>query len=943
MRRRVLIGSAVAVVVLVVAVVALALGHSSSPTIRQQVLSVPVGPGANGKPVVLDATLFLPESDKPAPAVVLAHGFGGSKTDETPDALYLARHGYVVLTYSARGFGHSTGQISLDSPQYEVADASKLIDLLAKRPEVLLDGPNDPRVGFAGASYGGALSLLVAGYDKRVDAIVPSITWNNLGQALFPQMAEKAGPPTTPASVDPLGAGVFKRTWAGLFFSSGSTGGLDDSTSTQSAPSGEIDATASTCGRFTPAICAAYQTAAAGGTPSPEILALLQNSSPDTILKDIHAPTLLIQGEADSLFPLSEADANAKGIAAAGTPVKEVWYAGGHDGGVPETSKLRKLTLDWFNQYLGKPGSAATKTVEPATSRNLRFEFSRTTTFIASGQAAPTADTRIADAAGLPGLAGNPPVTTSRLTVRGPEQEIVAPAGGSPAELTGLPGLSDLFSQLGALGAGSVLSTEPGQDADFDSARLTSTLHIVGAPTITVTVRSSTTDATLFAKLVAVSASGKTTTLPQNLVSPVRLTNIAPSGQTVQIALPAVVFSVPTGDTLRVVISSTDQGFAMPVDARTYRIALATGSSGAVVIPTVASHEADAGASPVAGIVAVVVVLLLLGIGAVAIRRRRPGAAPARDEDLRGVPLVIEGVSKTYGDGFHAVDSIDFVVTHGEILGLLGPNGAGKTTTLRMVVGLIHPSAGEIRVFGEAIRPGSAVLSRVGAFIEGPGFLPHLSGSENLTLYWRATGRPMDEAELDTALEIAGLGDEVHRKVRTYSHGMKQRLGIAQAMLGLPELLILDEPTNGLDPPQIRQMRDVLVRYAATGRTVVVSSHQLAEVEQTCTHVVVMNRGRVLARGRVADLIGASGTVAFDVDKTDEALALVATLDGVADLVTTSSGLAMTLDGTRRSDVVRALVGAGIRVERVAPQHQLEDVFLTLVETPDAVDSVKGG
>jgi ABC-2 type transport system ATP-binding protein len=252
-----------------------------------------------------------------------------------------------------------------------------------------------------------------------------------------------------------------------------------------------------------------------------------------------------------------------------------------------------------------------------------------------------------------------------------------------------------------------------------------------------------------------------------------------------------------------------------------------------------------------------------------------------------------------------------------------------------MVVGLIHPTEGVVRVFGEVIRPGSPVLSRVGAFIEGPGFLPHLSGLENLTLYWRTTGRPAEAAQLDTALEIAGLGEEIGRKVRTYSHGMKQRLGIAQAMLGLPELLILDEPTNGLDPPQIRQMRDVLVRYAATGRTVVVSSHLLAEVEQTCTHAVVMNRGKVLAAGTVAELIGASGTVAFDVDEPEQAMAVAAAIDGVRDLVPTASGVAMRLEGTRRSDVVRVLVGAGIRVERVAPQRRLEDVFLTLVESPD--------
>ena len=148
------------------------------------------------------------------------------------------------------------------------------------------------------------------------------------------------------------------------------------------------------------------------------------------------------------------------------------------------------------------------------------------------------------------------------------------------------------------------------------------------------------------------------------------------------------------------------------------------------------------------------------------------------------------------------------------------------------------------------------MLSRVGAFVEGAGFLPHLSGRDNLELYWQATGRPAEDAHIEEALEIAGLGDALARAVRTYSQGMRQRLAIAQAMLGLPDLLILDEPTNGLDPPQIREMREVMIRYAAGGRTVIVSSHLLSEVEQSCTHLVVMDRGRLVQAGPVAEITG---------------------------------------------------------------------------------------
>jgi ABC-2 type transport system ATP-binding protein len=173
-----------------------------------------------------------------------------------------------------------------------------------------------------------------------------------------------------------------------------------------------------------------------------------------------------------------------------------------------------------------------------------------------------------------------------------------------------------------------------------------------------------------------------------------------------------------------------------------------------------------------------------------------------------------------------------------------------------MLMGLIHPDSGEIRIFGQRVTPGAPVLARLGSFVEGPGFLPHLSGRDNLDLYWRATGRPLDEAHLDEALQIADLGSALDRAVRTYSQGMRQRLAIAQAMLGLPDLLVLDEPTNGLDPPQIREMREVLVRYAAAGRTVIVSSHLLAEVEQTCTHAVVMAGGRRVAAGPVSEITG---------------------------------------------------------------------------------------
>jgi ABC-2 type transport system ATP-binding protein len=167
-----------------------------------------------------------------------------------------------------------------------------------------------------------------------------------------------------------------------------------------------------------------------------------------------------------------------------------------------------------------------------------------------------------------------------------------------------------------------------------------------------------------------------------------------------------------------------------------------------------------------------------------------------------------------------------------------------------------------MRIVGEQVTPGAPVLSRLGSFVEGPGFLPHLSGRDNIELYWAATGRPRADAHFEEALAIANLGKALDRATRTYSQGMRQRLAIAQAMLGLPDLLVLDEPTNGLDPPQIREMREVLKRYARDGRTVIVSSHMLAEVEQTCSHVVVMQRGRLVSAGPVSRLLSSAATVA---------------------------------------------------------------------------------
>ncbi|WP_416520481.1 alpha/beta fold hydrolase [Streptomyces achromogenes] len=820
----------------------------------------------------LDTSYVTPADTGRHPAVLLAHGFGGSKDDMRRQAEDLARSGYAVLTWSARGFGRSTGKIGLNDPKAEVADVSRLLDWLAKRPEVRLDRPGDPRVGVAGGSYGGAVALLAAGHDRRIDAIAPAITYWNLADALLPN-------------------GVFKKLWAGVFVNTG--GG---------------------CARFQPELCRMYERVAASGTPDPAARALLAQRSPSAVGDRIKVPTLLVQGQTDSLFPLDQADAAARAIRANGAPVAVDWIAGGHDGGDMETARIEARTRAWFDRYLKGDKDADTG---PA------FRISRTGGVDSTDG---TARLRGASADDYPGLRDHP----RALALTGPAQRVANPAGATPPGVSALPGLgaSGGLARLSALGVG--LSVDfPGQYARFDSAPLTRDLRITGTPTATVHLTSTRDDAVLFGKVYDVGPDGGGPVLPAQLVTPFRVTG-AKAGKDVTVTLPAIDHEVRKGHRLRLVLASTDLGYASPAAPATYTVSLKSDLS-VPTAPEVTTAAAPLPAwvwwLPAAGAAAALALLLTA---------RRRTAAPAPDPDLAEVPLVIEGLSKRYAKSTdrYAVRDLSFRVEKGQILGLLGPNGAGKTTTLRMLMGLIRPDDGGIRVFGHAIRPGASVLSRVGAFVEGAGFLPHLSGRENLELYWRATGRPPEDAHLDEALEIAGLGDALARAVRTYSQGMRQRLAIAQAMLGLPDLLILDEPTNGLDPPQIREMREVMIRYAAGGRTVIVSSHLLAEVEQTCTHLVVMDRGRLVRAGEVRDIVGSGDTLLVGTARPVEepVVEKVAALPGVASAVRTDDGLLVRLaPGGTAERLVAELVRLELPVASVGPHRRLEDAFLTLI------------
>jgi ABC-2 type transport system ATP-binding protein len=475
--------------------------------------------------------------------------------------------------------------------------------------------------------------------------------------------------------------------------------------------------------------------------------------------------------------------------------------------------------------------------------------------------------------------------------------------------------------------------------ARFTSAPLDELAVITGTSRITVQVSSVVSGAALggrsddgpvlFASLAKISGSG-VRTLAGNAVAPIRLPALPADGSpvTATVQLPAAAFQVEAGSSVQVALSTTDQAYAGPTAPAVYRIS--AGDSPSVTVPEVGGVRVSAGDVPV-GLLIALIMLVVAAVVALVLAgrvRHRPGDV---DADLVDVPLRITGLGKAFPGGVKAVTDVSFDVLPGMVLGLLGPNGAGKTTALRMVMGLITPTSGEIKVFGHHVRPGAEILSRIGSFVEGSGFLPHLSGRANLELYWRATGRPQSDAHMDVALAIAGLGTAINRRVRTYSQGMRQRLAIAQAMLGLPDLLLLDEPTNGLDPPQIHAMREVLRRYAATGRTVLVSSHLLSEVEQTCSHVVVVHQGRTIASGTVADLVASSGEMVFTVDDPSAAAEVLRGLPGMGEVDVVEGAVQADLADLAPAAAIAALVGAGVGLSSAAPRNRLEDVFLELV------------
>jgi ABC-2 type transport system ATP-binding protein len=298
-------------------------------------------------------------------------------------------------------------------------------------------------------------------------------------------------------------------------------------------------------------------------------------------------------------------------------------------------------------------------------------------------------------------------------------------------------------------------------------------------------------------------------------------------------------------------------------------------------------------------------------------------------------------LSKRFGERT-AVDGVDLFVPRGSAFGFLGPNGAGKTTMIRMLLGLTAPSAGTMRVLGHPVPAERAVaLQRVGAIVEDPRFHPHLSGRENLRVVAALRGRDA-AARIGPALARVGLSERADEKVKRYSLGMRQRLGVARCLLADPQLLILDEPTNGLDPGGIQEFREMIrTMVEQEGRTVFISSHLLDEVEKICDAAAIVDRGKVVTQGPIAELAagGDRHELIIGVDDVDRAIALLDGLEQVREARRSDEGIRVVLDGAAETAAVvnARLVDAGLAVSRLEPVRQsLEHRFLEITSRLDA-------
>jgi ABC-2 type transport system ATP-binding protein len=295
-------------------------------------------------------------------------------------------------------------------------------------------------------------------------------------------------------------------------------------------------------------------------------------------------------------------------------------------------------------------------------------------------------------------------------------------------------------------------------------------------------------------------------------------------------------------------------------------------------------------------------------------------------------PLEVRGLVKQYGN-LTAVAGVDLTVNAGDVYGYLGPNGAGKTTSLRMMLGLIRPTAGSVSLFGRDPIESIQALEGVAGFVEAPTFYPYLSARRNLELLASFDGGDA-KARIGQALDTVELSERASDRVGGYSHGMRQRLGIAAALLRDPKLLLLDEPATGLDPAGMRDMRLLIRQLADQGMTVVLSSHLLAEVEEVCNRVAIVRSGKIVYEGEIADLKRGAGTV-YRLSTTDDerALAVCRAQPAISDVRIEHERIAFTADEAAVEELSQSLIEAGALIRVLAPQTvTLEDLFFSLTE-----------
>ncbi|MBM3160264.1 MAG: ABC transporter ATP-binding protein [Bacteroidetes bacterium] len=302
---------------------------------------------------------------------------------------------------------------------------------------------------------------------------------------------------------------------------------------------------------------------------------------------------------------------------------------------------------------------------------------------------------------------------------------------------------------------------------------------------------------------------------------------------------------------------------------------------------------------------------------------------------MQNTPIIeVNSISKTFGS-FEAVKDVSFQVNQGDVFGFLGPNGAGKSTTIRCLLSLIRPNTGQIKLFGKTFTSNRAmILSKIGSIIEKPDFYKYLSAQKNLEIFARISGAQVSKKQIYEMLEFVGLSGREKHRVKGFSHGMKQRLGIAQTLLHKPDLIILDEPTTGLDPQGIIEIRNLILRLKTEqNKTILLSSHQLSEIELIANRMVIINKGKTLVEGTVSELLNQQEVlIVLDVDSADKAMALIKDrFPSSFPELNVRGQIELTLRKNQTASLNRELNKAEIAVSALEPKRKLEDFFIKII------------